>query len=118
MLNRTSMRHILYYILVFSLPSCKSNLYKIYERGINNKDEYVLVNKMEVEKYISSEKQIFYIKSDIDFHYFKVYNTSFPTKFVLKFKVKKDDIIVDKINVEKRIKVVFEENNNLRIINR
>ena len=112
------MRHILYYILVFSLPSCKSNLYKIHERGINNKDEYVLVNKMEVEKYFSSEKQIFYIKSDIDFHYFKVYNTSFPTKFVLKFKVKKDDIIVDKINVEKRIKVVFEENNNLRIINR
>ena len=41
MLNRTSMRHILYYILVFSLLSCKSNLYKIYERGINNKDEYV-----------------------------------------------------------------------------
>ena len=118
MLNRTSMRHILYYILVFSLLSCKSNLYKIYERGINNKDEYVLVNKMEVEKYISSEKQIFYINSDIDFHYFKVYNTSFPTKFVLKFKVKKDDIIVDKINVEKRIKVVFEENDNLRIINR
>ena len=114
MLYMTSMRYILYYILVFSLLSCKSNLYKIYERGINNKDEYVLVNKMEVEKYISSEKQIFYIKSDIDFHYFKVYNTSFPTKFVLKFK----DIIVDKINIEKRIKVVFEENNNLRIINR
>ena len=112
------MRHILYYILVFSLLSCKSNLYKIHERGINNKDEYVLVNKMEVEKYFSSEKQIFYIKSDIDFHYFKVYNTSFPTKFVLKFKVKNDDIIVDKINIEKRIKVIFEENNNLRIINR
>ena len=112
------MRYILYYILVFSLLSCKSNLYKIYKRGINNEDEYVLVNKMEVEKYISSEKQIFYIKSDIDFHYFKVYNTSFPTKFVLMFKVKKDDIIVDKINVEKRIKVVFEKNNNLRIINR
>ena len=111
MLNMTSMRYILYCILVFSLLSCKSNLYKIYERGINNKDEYVLVNKMEVEKYISSEKQIFYIKSDVDFHYFKIYNTSFPTKFVLMFKVKKDDIIVDKINVEKRIKIVSDNNN-------
>ena len=102
------MNKIVFFVLSFVLISCE----KKDRIEIDNIDGY------KVEKYISSEKQIVYIKSDIDFHYFKVYNTSFPTKFVLKFKVKKDDIIVDKINIEKRIKVIFEENNNLRIINR
>lgn len=110
------MKYILYLFFTFSMLSCKSSLYKIYEKGLRNKEEYVFVDKEEIKKIISLEKEIYYIKEDINYYYFKIYNSSFPVKFILKFKAEKDDIIIDNINIDKRIKILFEKDNKLRVI--
>jgi len=86
------MKTIFYLALMFSSVSCKSKLYDIYERQLQTKEEYILVNKAEIKNAISERNDLYYMGSDSNFHYFKTYNTSFPAKFCLKFKIDKKEL--------------------------
>jgi len=97
------MRNVIYIILLLSVFSCKTKLYEIYEKQIETKEEYILVNKFEIKNAMSQRNNLYYLGNDEHFHYFKVYNTSFPAKFCLKFKINFKDLVLNE-------KKIFNEN--------
>lgn len=98
------MKNAIYIIILLAVFSCKSKLYQIYEKQIDTKEEYILVNKFEVKNAMTYRNNLYYLGSDERFHYFKVYNTSFPAKFCLKFKINFKDLDLNE-------KKSFNENN-------
>lgn len=71
-------KNICIIVVLFLLVSCKTKLYRIYERTINNDEEYILVEKQEIKEAILPRNSLYYVMCDKEYHYFKIYNSYHP----------------------------------------